>query len=62
MHHNLTLRRCAALYLIDCSEGHDEQSDEEVSHGQAEDQVVGHRLEVPVQQDSRNHKHVPCTV
>ena len=45
-------------YLVDCPEGHDEDGDEEVGDGQAEDEVVGHVLQVPLQQDGGDHEHV----
>ena len=51
--------QCSA-YLVDGSEGHDEDGDEEVSDGEAEDEVVGHVLQVPLQQDGGDHEHVAC--
>ena len=49
---------CLPSYLVDGSEGHDEDGDEEVCDGEAEDEVVGHVLQVPLQQDGRDHEHV----
>ena len=51
---------CLPAYLVDRSEGHDEDGDEEVCDGEAEDEVVGHVLQVPLQQDGGDHEHVAC--
>ena len=45
-------------YLIHGSKWHDEDGDEEVGNGQAQDEVVGHVLKVPLQNNRRNHKHI----
>ena len=55
--HECPFRRTLA-YLVDCPEGHDEDGDEEVGDGQAEDEVVGHVLQVALQQDGGDHEHV----
>ena len=44
--------------LIDRSERHDEGRDKEIGNGQAQDEVVGHRLEVAVNQYSSNNKYI----
>ncbi len=45
-------------YLINSTEGHDEDSDKEVGHGQAQDQIIGHALQVSLQKDGGNHENV----
>ena len=52
---------CHLAHLVDCAEGHDEDGHQEVGQREAEDQVVGHGLELPVQQDRHHHEHVPCS-
>ena len=44
--------------LVDGGEGHHEAGDEEVGYRQREDQVVGHVLQVALQQDGCDHEDV----
>jgi len=44
--------------LVDGPQGHDQDGHKEVGHGQAEDQVVGHVLQISLQQDGGDHEHV----
>ena len=46
------------FYLVDGSKRHHENCDEKVSDGEAKDEIVGHALKVPLEQDGRNHEHV----
>ncbi|TNN88830.1 hypothetical protein EYF80_000707 [Liparis tanakae] len=41
------------------SPGHDQRGHQQVSHGQADHQVVGGRLEGPLPQHRQTHQHVP---
>lgn len=46
-------------YLVNRTERHDQTGDHEIGHGQADDQIIGHRLQVPLEQDRSYHEQIP---
>ena len=56
------LQTSHTAYLIECSQWHDEESDQEVGKGKTENEIVGHRLEVSVGEDGGHDEHVPWQV
>lgn len=46
-------------YLVNRAERHDQTGDHEIGHGQADDQIIGHRLQIPLEQDRSYHEQIP---
>ena len=46
-------------YLVNRTERPDQTGDHEIGHGQADDQIIGHRLQVPLEQDRSYHEQIP---
>ena len=45
-------------YLVNSSERHDENSDQEVRQGETQDEIISDRLEVSVQEDCHHNKNI----
>ena len=45
-------------YLINSPERHHEDSHEEVGQGEAQNEIISHRLEVSVQEDCHHNKNI----
>ena len=45
-------------YLVNSSERHDEDSDEEIRQGETQDEIISDRLEVSVQEDCHHNKNI----
>lgn len=45
-------------YLVDSAQGHHQNSHKEISHGQTQDEVISHVLQIPLQNDGSDNKHV----
>ncbi|KAJ8941555.1 hypothetical protein NQ318_011512 [Aromia moschata] len=46
--------------LVDGAQGHHQARHEQIGHCQREDEIIGHVLEVPLQEDCRYHEDVAC--
>lgn len=56
----LGAQRPLLRHFVDGAQRHHQARNQQVGHGQRQDQVVGHVLQVPLQQNCSYHKHVSC--